>query len=131
MSIALVGYLATLKKEKRTSSRDSSRTRGPLQTSADSNALKYDGKSFQRCSGELFDRLLPKPADVSKAIPDASRYAGKSDETFRSKYQVFLRACMITGLKETDHIVRLTVIEVVFLVGEALDFFQRSFISDV
>jgi hypothetical protein len=98
MSIALVGYLATLKKKKHTSSRDSSRTRVPLQTSADSNTFKAAGKSFQRGSGELFDRLLPKPTDVSKAIPDASRYAGKSDEPFRSKYQVFLPACMITGL---------------------------------
>jgi hypothetical protein len=79
----------------------------------------------------LFDLLLPKRTDVCKAIPDASRYAGKSDEPIRSKYQVFLRACMITALKETDHIVRLTVMEVGFQVGAALDFFQRSVISDV
>jgi hypothetical protein len=77
------------------------------------------------------DRLLPKPTDVAKAIPDSSRYAGKSDEPFRSKYQVFLRACIITGLKESEQVLRLTVMEVGFLIGVALDYFQRSVITSV
>jgi hypothetical protein len=68
---------------------------------------------------------------VAKAIPDASRYTGKSDDPFRSKYQVFLRACTITGLKENEQIMRLTVMEVGLLTGVALDYFHRSVISNV
>jgi hypothetical protein len=93
--------------------------------------VTHNNQRSNSSNNTTLDRLLPKPTDVAKAILDSSQYAGNSDEPFRSKYQVFLRACTITGLKESEQVLRLTVMEVGFLIGVALDYFQRSGITSV
>lgn len=127
ISFALASHLAMMKRQLSVPN-DKSPRLAPMGTS-DHTMMVMSQKEEERSSA--FDRIQPKPTDVAKAIPDASRYSGRSDEPFRSKYQVFLRACSITGLKEYDQVMRLTVMEVGFLLGAALDFFQRSVIAFV
>ena len=134
MGTALVSFKDTLSSEARKTEEkmDHNRRpfvgtgiRTPIGHSTSHNPQSIATGQTNRIGATSYNKIAPKPADVSRALPAEARYEGKPSENIRRKFDLFLTACRISGLDTTDHGQMLDVMSLNWLCGAAQRYFSK------